>query len=148
MQDSSGLDVLEPAECMRLLASVAIGRIVFTDRAMPAVLPVRFLLHDGDLVIRAGPESALTAVADTVVAFEADEFDRAGRRGWTVSAVGRASEVTDPAERVEMTALSLPAWAPAEQSTYLRIRIELLYGRRIESIEVPDVAASTDGTGP
>lgn len=148
MQDSAGLDVLEPAECLRLLETVTIGRIVFTDRALPAVLPVTFVVHGGDLVIRAGPERTLAAVADTVVAFEADEFDSAGRRGWSVTAVGRATAVTDPAERAEMAALPLPAWAPAEHSTYLRVQIELLDGRRIRSGELPEVAPVTDGNRP
>jgi len=33
-----------------------------------------------------------------VVAFEADQLDPAGRSGWSVTAVGPASEVTDPGE--------------------------------------------------
>ncbi|MQA78821.1 MAG: pyridoxamine 5'-phosphate oxidase family protein [Streptosporangiales bacterium] len=148
MQDSPGLLCLEPAECLRLLDTVRIGRIVYTDRALPAVLPVTFVVRGGDLMIRTGPERRLAAATDTVVAFEADEFDDAGRRGWSVTAVGRAIAVTDPAERAEISALPLPAWAPAAQSTYLRIEIELLNGHRIESIEAPETAPCTDGTGP
>ena len=36
----NGMEILDSAESRRLLASVPIGRIVFTDRALPAVQPV------------------------------------------------------------------------------------------------------------
>ena len=42
--DSAGLQVLSPAECVELLATTPIGRVVFTDHALPAVQPVNFVL--------------------------------------------------------------------------------------------------------
>ncbi|WP_308211793.1 pyridoxamine 5'-phosphate oxidase family protein [Actinoallomurus soli] len=74
--DSGGLEVLGRQECLALLGAVPIGRIVFTDRALPAVWPVNFALSGGDVVIRtmAGSKPA-AAARGAVVAFEADEFD-------------------------------------------------------------------------
>ncbi|RSM85132.1 hypothetical protein DMH04_17640 [Kibdelosporangium aridum] len=40
MVDGAGLEVLNEAECLHLLASASVGRIVFSDRALPAVLPM------------------------------------------------------------------------------------------------------------
>ncbi|WP_198156489.1 pyridoxamine 5'-phosphate oxidase family protein, partial [Thermobifida cellulosilytica] len=67
--DKAGLEVLTREECLRLLAQAPIGRIVFTDHALPAVQPVNFTMLGTDIVIRTSPESKLAqATRDTVVA--------------------------------------------------------------------------------
>ncbi|MCE7002079.1 pyridoxamine 5'-phosphate oxidase family protein [Kibdelosporangium philippinense] len=75
MVDSAGLEVLNEAECFQLLAGAPVGRIVFNDRALPAVLPVNFAVLGRTLVIRTGARTRLAiAGINTVVAFEVDEF--------------------------------------------------------------------------
>ncbi|GAA4964580.1 nitroimidazol reductase NimA-like FMN-containing flavoprotein (pyridoxamine 5'-phosphate oxidase superfamily) [Nonomuraea thailandensis] len=95
--DSAGLQVLTREECMRLPPSRPIGRIVFTDRALPAVQPVNFCLDEQDIVIRtaAGSEPAATT-RRSVVAFEADDSGTGARSGWPVTVVGcaRVAEAT------------------------------------------------------
>ncbi|MEU7837704.1 pyridoxamine 5'-phosphate oxidase family protein [Nonomuraea sp. NPDC049129] len=59
--DSAGLQVLSHEECMRLLPTRPIGRIVFTDSALPAVQPVNFCLDGEDIVIRTAAGSKLAA---------------------------------------------------------------------------------------
>lgn len=133
MRDSAGLLVLEPDECMRLLASVAVGRVVFTENALPAVHPVNFVVHDGAVIIRSGDGRRLAAAADgAVVAFEIDEIDADNRTGWNVTVVGRASVVDDPAEIAELSALPLYPWAPGDRSRFIRIQVERVTGRRID----------------
>ncbi len=74
--DSAGLEILSREECLDLLSSSPIGRIVFTDRALPAVQPVNFCLFEGNVVIRTMAGSKLAAAArNAVVAFEVDDFD-------------------------------------------------------------------------
>ncbi|GAA3079977.1 pyridoxamine 5'-phosphate oxidase family protein [Streptosporangium carneum] len=133
--DSAGLDVLSRQECLDLLSSTPIGRIVFTDRALPAVQPVTFCL-DGengeDIVIRTGVGSKLAAATrHTVVAFEVDDFDPDTRTGWSVTAVGRARAVCDPAEIARLSRLPLTAWAPGDRNHFIVVRAEQLSGRRI-----------------
>ncbi|WP_084965757.1 pyridoxamine 5'-phosphate oxidase family protein [Thermoactinospora rubra] len=60
--DGSGLRVLSRRECLELLASAPIGRIVFTDRALPAVQPVNFRLDGERVVIRTTTGSKLAAL--------------------------------------------------------------------------------------
>lgn len=133
MYDSAGLLALEPAECLRLLRSVPVGRIVFTHDALPAIQPVNFALHGDTVVIRTGEGRKLSVAADgVIVAFEADEIDVANRRGWSVTAVGKAAVVTDPAELAELAELGLAPWVPGDRSSYIRIQIERLTGRRID----------------
>ncbi|MFI7106130.1 pyridoxamine 5'-phosphate oxidase family protein [Nonomuraea sp. NPDC050227] len=130
--DSSGLQVLSREECLRLLSSTPIGRIVFTDRALPAVQPVNFCLDGERVVVRTSIGSKLAAATrQAVVAFEADEFDPAMRTGWSVTAVGHARAVTDPAETARLAALPLSPWAPGSRDHYIVVDAEQLSGRRI-----------------
>lgn len=132
--DSAGLQILSRQECVALLASASIGRIVFTDRALPAVQPVNFVLDGEDIVIRTGIGSKLAAAtSDAIVAFEADEFDHTARTGWSVTAVGPARAVREPGEIERLSALPLRTWAPGSRDHYVVVRAEQLTGRRLSS---------------
>ncbi|WP_433429102.1 pyridoxamine 5'-phosphate oxidase family protein [Nonomuraea sp. CA-141351] len=130
--DSSGLQVLSLEECLGLLSTTAIGRIVFTDHALPAVQPVNFHLDGRSIVIRTSIGSKLAAATRrAVVAFEADEFDAELRTGWSVTAVGHSRAVTDPAELDRVAALPLTAWAPFGRDHYIVVEAEQVSGRRL-----------------
>lgn len=131
MFEAAGLEVLEPQECLRLLGEASVGRVVFTEQALPAIRPVRYALYDGSVVLRTNAESKLaTADNGVVVAFEVDDFDQKAERGWSVTFVGRAETVTEPTELTALAELDLPSWSDGNQH-YLRIRIELIEGRRL-----------------
>ena len=69
----SVLEHLSRDECMRLMGSVPVGRIVYTRQALPAVELVNFTLDDGDIIIRTDAGGKLAAATrGAVVAFEAD----------------------------------------------------------------------------
>ncbi|KAB2352246.1 pyridoxamine 5'-phosphate oxidase family protein [Actinomadura rudentiformis] len=130
--DRSGLEILGDAECWALLESAPLGRIVFTDRALPAIQPVNFALCDGDVIIRTSPGSKLAAATrGAIVAFEADHFDTTTRTGWSVVAIGPARTVTDPHELTALQQLPLRPWGPSVHDHFIRIRPEILTGRRI-----------------
>ena len=62
------------------MASVPVGRIIYTRRALPAVELVNFALDHGDIVIRTDRGGKLAAAArGAVVAFEADCLDLPAR---------------------------------------------------------------------
>lgn len=132
-RDSQGLVILDREECLRLLGTVPVGRIVFTEHALPAIRPVNFLVHDGAIVIRSGEGEKLTAAADgAVVAFEADEFDADARTGWSVTAVGPAAAVTDADSVAALSALPLVPWAPGDRSRFIRLQVVHVSGRRLD----------------
>ncbi|MCO5991676.1 pyridoxamine 5'-phosphate oxidase family protein [Actinoallomurus spadix] len=136
--DSGGLEILGREECLALLGAVPIGRIVFTDRALPAVQPVNFVLSGGDIVIRTGAGSKLAAASrGAVVAFEADAFDPVTRTGWSVVVTGPARVVSQAGELRRLRDLALPVWAPGERGDYLAITPELVSGRRIPAPAAP-----------
>ena len=137
-EQARDLSVLGRDDCMRLLGSVAIGRIVFTARALPAVAPVNYAMVDGEIVVRTGAGSKLdAAVANSVVAFEADQIDVDRREGWSVVVVGQARVITDPDRIALLDALDLQCWLVGDRSNYVAVRPELVSGRVLVPAEVP-----------
>jgi hypothetical protein len=130
--DSGGLEILTVEECRILLGKTPIGRIVFTDSALPAIQPVNYVVADGDVVIRTSGGSRLaTAVNDAIVAFEVDDFDSVTCTGWSVVVTGHARLVSGERELAELRRLPLPPWVPSRRDHYIRIRAAVLSGRRI-----------------
>jgi nitroimidazol reductase NimA-like FMN-containing flavoprotein (pyridoxamine 5'-phosphate oxidase superfamily) len=137
--DSAGLEVLGPSECLALAETMPIGRIVFTDRALPAVQPVNFVLDDGCVIIRTVEGTKLAAaLRDTIVAFETDDYDARAESGWSVTVVGRAESVVDAAESARLARLPLRSWSPGNRAHFIRIRPEYITGRRIRMEHEPD----------
>ncbi len=102
-QPPNNSQMLSHAEAMRLLAGVDYGRVVFTQKALPAVRPVNHLVDEGRIIIRTRLNTAISTVvasADSgvVVAYEADDFDSHSQSGWSVVATGWAHRVNDPGE--------------------------------------------------
>jgi uncharacterized protein len=130
--DASGLEVLSDREAVALLATVPVGRLVYSDRAMPSVVPVSFVFDGVDIIIRTGRRSRLaTHAPGNIVAFEVDDIAMASRSGWTVVVTGRVELIDDPAEIERLSALGLKTWVPSPTDCYLRLRPELIAGRRI-----------------
>lgn len=119
-------------ECLALLATVPVGRLVFTERALPAVVPVNFVLDRGRIIIRTGATSSLAAaVRGAVVAFQADDLDPQARNGWSVVVTGRVTEVVDPLDLEHVDSLPLVPWIGGRLDHVIAVPIELVNGRRI-----------------
>jgi uncharacterized protein len=128
------LEELSRAECLRLLATATIGRLSYTRRALPAVEPVNFALHEGAIVIRTEAGGKLAAATRrAVVAFQADDLDLGLRSGWSVTVVGRCDEVTDTADLSGLDKLGLESWAPGTRNHFIRIEPGIVTGRRLIS---------------
>jgi len=132
--DAHGLEILSRDECLALLAGVPLGRVVFTDRALPAIQPVNFVLDGADVILGTAAGSKLgVAMNGSIVAFEADEFDQAARTGWSVTLVGPSRLVADPAETARLALLPLQPWAPGPRDRFVRIVGTHISGRRINA---------------
>lgn len=131
--NGQGFEELPKDECLRLLASVRLGRIIYTLQALPAVAVVNFAMHDGGVVFRINGGSRLgAAIRHVVVAFEADEFDQDTHGGWSVTIVGTADEVTDAGQVAALSALSLDPWAFGGGEHFIRISPDIVNGRRVQ----------------
>ncbi|HET9728195.1 MAG TPA: pyridoxamine 5'-phosphate oxidase family protein [Acidimicrobiia bacterium] len=127
-----GLELLDEAQCQVLLREGTIGRVGTTVGALPVILPVNYGYVDGDIVFCTGEGTKLRASrGGAVIAFEVDSYDIVDRRGWSVLAVGRAEVVTDESERSALQELGIAPWADGNRSSFVRLRPEMLTGRRI-----------------
>ncbi|MDT7714995.1 MAG: hypothetical protein QOH09_987 [Pseudonocardiales bacterium] len=132
MAHPSELHTLDRAECLRLLRTVTVGRIAFTEGALPAIQPVNFTVEDSDVIIWTSGGGKLAAAVDgAVVAFEADEVDAATRRGWSVVVVGHASLVRDIDRLVAVAGPDTKPWVPGRTNHVICIKAERVTGRRI-----------------
>ncbi|MCW2901534.1 MAG: pyridoxamine 5-phosphate oxidase-related FMN-binding protein [Streptosporangiaceae bacterium] len=122
---------LTPEQCRSLLGSALVGRIVFTESALPAIQPVAYAVADGDVVIRTAPGSKLAAaVCGTIVAFEIDDFDGATGTGWSVVVTGRARLISDRRELARLGRLPPHGPGRTEHDHVIRIRPAVVSGRR------------------
>ena len=131
-------EVLEAAECLRLLQGHQLGRVAYVEDNSPIILPVNYALDDGAVLFRTGIGSMLDMAArGQSIAFEVDGIDLADRCGWSVVVTGNAEHVQDPADLERLADFPLIAWAPGARSHYVRIRPERITGRRVSAAELP-----------
>jgi len=133
------LEQLSEEESLQLAAGAVVGRIGFTGRYGPVVLPVNFKLIDGAVVFRTDGDSALdqdlrTGITDAEyrVAFEIDEIDEGERTGWSVMVQGAAHYLEDHGERAAAAAAGVDPWAGGDKDVYISIRPAVITGRRIK----------------
>jgi uncharacterized protein len=120
---------LDEGECRRLLGEATIGRISFTDGALPAIVPVPFALHEGQVLIPAEQSSPMVAaVRGAVVAFGVDSYDAVTETGWSVTVVGPSRILGDPEQFVVATGVDLPqTWAEPGRCL-ITVQVGLLRG--------------------
>jgi nitroimidazol reductase NimA-like FMN-containing flavoprotein (pyridoxamine 5'-phosphate oxidase superfamily) len=132
------IETLDEDECLRLISRGGIGRIAYSSRFGPAVLPVNYKLHDGAILFRTtqhGPldEDLQTGIADAdyVVAFEIDELDISERTGWSVLIHGPAHRVESEADRKSVEQAGVEPWPDGDRELFVRIVPSRVTGRRI-----------------
>lgn len=144
--DSAGFEILDETECLGLLAELRIGRVGVTLGALPAIFPIVFCLIDGTVVFfTAAGTTLLSALSETVVAFEADRTDPVTGAGWSVQVVGLARVSSSRSDRTAAESAGLRGWAGTERPSLITVRQARISGRRL-----PQVAArqAIDGLAP
>jgi nitroimidazol reductase NimA-like FMN-containing flavoprotein (pyridoxamine 5'-phosphate oxidase superfamily) len=131
-------EVLDEAECLRLISSAKVGRLAYLGRYGPTILPVNFAMHEGTIVFRTAHDSPTdedlrTGIADAEykVAFEIDELNPTSRDGWSVLVQGSVHHVTSEAERASLLGAGVEPWVGGARELFLRIRPTRITGRRI-----------------
>lgn len=123
---------LQREQWIELMRTLSVGRLIFTEHALPAVQLVDFRWWRGDVVIRMTDASALSVVSrNHVVAFEADAFDADLGRGWSVTVVGHCTVITEVPDLIELCAMFSRPWEGSRCDYFVRIRSEMVSGRRI-----------------
>jgi nitroimidazol reductase NimA-like FMN-containing flavoprotein (pyridoxamine 5'-phosphate oxidase superfamily) len=107
------------------------GRLGWSTATGTRILPVNYLLLDGDVYVRTGLHGSLAdAATGDNVALEADELDDRLTSGWSVVVLGRAKQVTDPHEIASLFRRMPEPWAPGTRPVLVRIVPSKITGRR------------------
>jgi nitroimidazol reductase NimA-like FMN-containing flavoprotein (pyridoxamine 5'-phosphate oxidase superfamily) len=132
------VEVMDEAECLPLIAGGGVGRIGYTSRFGPTVLPVNYEVYEGSIVFRTGFRSSLeedlrTGIADAEynVAFEIDQMQPVTQEGWSVLVQGAAHFVDTDEELAPILRLGVHAWAGGAKDQFIRIIPTRITGRRI-----------------
>jgi uncharacterized protein len=134
--DHAGLEILPVDECLRLLASVPVGRVGFVADGEVVVLPVNHFVDGQDVIFRTAHGSKVSAAeGQNHAAFEADYYNEQIQSGWSVLVNGRM-EVVDAEADIQRLALILSRlrvypWVTAVRHPFwMRIRPTSVSGRQ------------------
>lgn len=131
--DHRSLEIMSPYECDRHLENTPIGRVAFTSRGGPLILPVTYKYIDHKIVFRTSHgEKKAAADRGAPAGFEIDSWDDVSQTGWSVVIQGTIERVTDTEliDRYEHS--DLEPWAP-EPHTHVWVHVTPAYitGRRL-----------------
>lgn len=130
------MDRLQPLtqdECLQLLSRGSLGRVAFTERALPAIRPVNYTLVGRQVVLRTQADGLGRRLDGQVVAFEVDEIDAATATGWSVVLMGTARLMRSPGELMRQAAVQLVSMAGEGHDARVCIVPGEITGRRIRS---------------
>jgi nitroimidazol reductase NimA-like FMN-containing flavoprotein (pyridoxamine 5'-phosphate oxidase superfamily) len=131
------LEEMGEAECMELLGTERVGRLVFTSRYGPTALPVAYTIDAGSLVLgtwsRVFDEDLRTGIAhaDYHVAVEADQLDPEAHEGWFVLVRGAAHHLDTEAERAPVIGAGLEPWVEGIPPHFIRVTPTSVSGIRV-----------------
>ena len=132
---------LEPfgeEESWQLISPGGVGRIGYSGRFCPTILPVNFKVQDQALYFRTARHSTMEedlhtgiAHADYKVAFQVDHFDEMAHTGWSVLVQGDVHPMESDEERAAASASGVETWVGGERDLFLRITPTRITGHRI-----------------
>ena len=132
------MERLDERECLRLIGTRRFGRVAYTGRFGPTVLPVLYKLHEASVVFHTfhdtfTEEDLRTGIAhaEYQVAFEIDDIDQVAREGWSVLVHGPAHHMDSEAERAAVRASGVEPWPGGEREHAIRITPRRITGRRL-----------------
>jgi nitroimidazol reductase NimA-like FMN-containing flavoprotein (pyridoxamine 5'-phosphate oxidase superfamily) len=135
--DRRVLELLGDAECLELLASGGLGRLVYTSRYGPTALPVVYRIDEGSIVLGTWDtalfdEDLRTGIAhaEYQVAVEADQIDVDAREGWFVLVRGAAHHLDAEAERAPFIDAGLEPWVEGVPAHFIRVNPASIWGNR------------------
>lgn len=146
----SGLERMERATCLQLLAEECVGRLIIVRGSAPEVFPVNYAMDGDAVVFRSDPGTKVTVGPRAPAAFEIDHLDRTTREGWSVIVFGRLEEVTrfDSTTWSRVSHLSVDPWAGGEKEHWMRLVPSRISGRRISRREPVRWAENRRTIGP
>ena len=132
------LDILGDDECMELLASTRLGRLIYSSRYGPTALPVTYTIDDGSVVMGTWDpvlfdEDLRTGIeqAEYQVAVQVDHIDVEAREGWFLLLRGAAHHLDTEAEYESFVDAGLEPWIEGIAAHFIRVNPTSIWGKRI-----------------
>ncbi len=114
------------------------GRIGYSGRYGPTILPVNFTVRDKAIYFRTARHSTMEedlrtgiAHADYKVAFEIDHFDETAHTGWSVLVQGDVHPMESDDERAAAAHAGVESWVAGDRNLFLRITPTKITGHRV-----------------
>jgi nitroimidazol reductase NimA-like FMN-containing flavoprotein (pyridoxamine 5'-phosphate oxidase superfamily) len=146
------MEELTRPQCLELLQTTQVGRLVFVHHALPAIRPVNHIVDHDTIVIRATVGAAITDLVTTgggrmVVAYEADAIDTARQLGWSVIVTGTAELVTDQVAAQQYRSLIEP-WVAGPADEVITITTDMVHGYRMVPASIAESSSLADQVDP
>ena len=133
-----GVERLDEAECLRLIAPRGVGRLGYSGRHGVGVLPVLYRLDEGSILFRTPLDSPTdedlrTGIEGAAykVSFEIDDVGEDVREGWMVFIQGDAHHMDSEDDRMSAWTPDIPASGSSTHEHFLRITPTSVTGRRL-----------------
>lgn len=131
----TGIEVMDRAECLRMLRTDDVGRVAVVDAGHPVIFPVNYAVDGEHIVFRTAEGTKLDAtLKGGPVSFEIDETDRHTRTGWSVIVTGWARVATNAEDIARLEQLELQPWSEHRKDNWIVIHPERISGRRIVAV--------------
>jgi nitroimidazol reductase NimA-like FMN-containing flavoprotein (pyridoxamine 5'-phosphate oxidase superfamily) len=155
---NTGMGVIDPVECMKLLATEELGRLAVVVAGMPEIFPINYVVDGAAIAFRSDGGTKLLGATKGPVVFEVDHCDRAAGSAWSVILHGRAHVARDfdnALLRQRISQLSLYPWAGGQKPFVFRVLPSSVTGRRIplrasvmpEGVQEPRARSSAPRSG-
>ena len=142
------MERMQRPECLQRLAGQAVGRVAVTAQALPAIIPVNYVLDDQSIVFRTDADGLLAHACDeSVVAFEVDDMAADGSGGWSVLVVGVA-HLLDGSQAARAAQLDVVSAMGQGRNQHVSIDISRVSGRRVGTQPASDVGRERVGDAP
>ncbi len=129
-QDPS-VEELSLSTCWTLLRTIPIGRIALTGPDDIEIFPVNFIVDGSTIVFRTAPGTKRTLIGDGVrCSFEADQIDVDEQLVWSVVVKGSVRPVVGHDAIIATFDMEVPAWQAGPKPTYIRLKPQIVTGRR------------------
>lgn len=125
------IEQLSVDTCWSLLRTTTVGRLAVIVGDHPDIFPLNYAVDRGTAVFRTGEGSkVLGALSGTSVALEADGYDPASGRAWSVVVKGQARTITEVHDLMDTVDLPLFPWQGGAKDRFIRITPGEVTGRR------------------
>jgi len=137
-QPQSPLEPFGEGESWKLISAGGVGRIGYSGRYGPTILPVNFMVRDNLIYFRTARHSTMEedlrtgiAHADYKVAFEIDHFDETAHVGWSVLVQGDVHPMESDDELAVASRTGVESWVAGARNLFMRITPTKVTGHRI-----------------